>query len=129
MPYIAPVLAEREHLAERAQRASIRRAPGDPAVAHTQSRVLGDAVDTQLRGVGSDPTGVTWDAYRRETGRWVLTGSFTSGERSGTARFTYDAPGNYVLADNDDARFGFWGARDSGEWCHHIGVDRVGTGY
>lgn len=26
-------------------------------------------------------------------------------------------------------RFGFWGARGSGEWCEHIGVDRVGTGY
>jgi hypothetical protein len=26
-------------------------------------------------------------------------------------------------------RFGFWGARDSGEWCEHIGHERVGTGY
>jgi hypothetical protein len=25
--------------------------------------------------------------------------------------------------------FGFWGARDSGEWCTHIGHQRVGTGY
>lgn len=105
MPYIAPVLAEREHVAERAQKASIRRTPGETSAAHTQSRVLGDAVASQLRAIGADPTGVTWDAYRRETGRWVLTGTYTSGERNGTARFTYDAPGNYVLTDNDDARW------------------------
>lgn len=24
---------------------------------------------------------------------------------------------------------GYWGARDSGEWCEHIGAERVGTGY
>lgn len=30
-----------------------------------------------------------------------------------------------------DVRFGYWGARDSGEWVHHIGTDdrRDGTGY
>lgn len=105
MPYIAPVLAEREHVAGRAQKASIRRTPGEAGAAHTQSRVLGDAVASQLRAIGADPSGVTWDAYRRETGRWVLTGAYTSGERNGTARFTYDAPGNYVLTDNDDARW------------------------
>lgn len=105
MPYVAPVLAEREHVAERAQKASVRRTPGEGAVAHTQSRVLGDAVDARLRALGADPTTVTWDAFRRETGRWVLSGEFSSGERSGTARFTFDAPGNYVLSDNDDARW------------------------
>lgn len=26
-------------------------------------------------------------------------------------------------------RFGYWGARDSGEWVEHIGLERVGTGY
>lgn len=34
-----------------------------------------------------------------------------------------------VLDRNPDARFGYWGARDSGEWVHHIGADRIGTGY
>ncbi len=105
MPYVAPVLAEREHVAERAQKASLRRTPSEGAAAHTQSRVLGDAVAAQLRGVGADPAEVRWDAYRRETGRWVLTAEFTSAERTGTARFTYDAPGSYALSDNDDARW------------------------
>lgn len=106
MPYVAPVLAEREHVAERALKASLRRAPGEGPAAPTQSRVLGDAVAAHLRSVGADPTAdVVWDAYRRETGRWVLTGTYLSAGRNGTARFTYDAPGNYALSDNDDARW------------------------
>lgn len=106
MPYVAPVLAEREHVAERALKASLRRAPGEGPAAPTQSRVLGDAVAAHLRSVGADPSAdVVWDAYRRETGRWVLTGTYLSAGRNGTARFTYDAPGNYALSDNDDARW------------------------
>ena len=104
MPYVGPVLAEREHVAGRAQKASVRRTPGE-GNGPTQSRVLGDAVAAHLRGRGADPAAVVWDAYRRETGRWVLTGTFDTDERGGTARFTYDAPGNYVLCDNDDARW------------------------
>ncbi|HWJ07940.1 MAG TPA: septation protein SepH [Nocardioides sp.] len=105
MPYAAPVLAEREHVAQRALKASLRRTPAEGTAAHTQSRVLGDAVAAHLRGAGADPADVTWDAYRRETGRWVLTGAYTTGGRTGTARFTFDAPGNYALSDNDDARW------------------------
>lgn len=33
-----------------------------------------------------------------------------------------------LLAD-PDLRFGFWGARDSGEWVTHTGRERVGSGY
>lgn len=105
MSYVAPVLAEREHIAERAQKASVRRTPGEGQSGPAQSRVLGDAVAAHLRGRGGDPESVTWDAYRRDTGRWVLTGTFETSERGGVARFTYDAPGNYVLSDNDDARW------------------------
>lgn len=103
MAYVGPVLAEREHVAERAQRASVRRAPGESAGAST-ARALGDAVAAHLRSLEVDPANVAWDAYRRETGRWILTATFAAG-RSGTAHFTYDAPGNYVLLDDDDARW------------------------
>lgn len=105
MPYVAPVLAEREHIAERAQKASVRRTPGEGQSGPATSRVLGDAVAAHLRGRGGAPEAVAWDAYRRDTGRWVLTGTFETSERGGVARFTYDAPGNYVLSDNDDARW------------------------
>lgn len=33
------------------------------------------------------------------------------------------------LFRDPEARCGFWGARDSGEWCTHIGHERVGVGY
>lgn len=98
MAFAAPVLAERQHVAQRAQRSSLRRA-GDGA------RTLGDAVAAHLRSRNVDPETVAWDAWRREDGRWTLTGEYAGGERSGTARLTFDAPGNYVTLDNDDARW------------------------
>lgn len=33
------------------------------------------------------------------------------------------------LLGDEDLRFGFYGARDSGEWVEHIGTERVGVGY
>lgn len=34
-----------------------------------------------------------------------------------------------LLDTTPDLRFGYWGRRDSGEWCEHIGTTRLGTGY
>ena len=99
MPYAGPVLAEREHLAQRAQASSVRRKSGDGA------RTLGDAVAAHLGGLGVKAEQVEWDAWRREDGRWTLTAVFSSHERSGEARFTFDVPGNYVVAEDDDARW------------------------
>jgi hypothetical protein len=96
------VLAERQHVAERAQRSTVRRGEaGAPAGART----LGDAVTAQLRARNVDPETVEWDAWRREDGRWSLVGSYATADRSGTAELTFDAPGNYVTLDNDDARW------------------------
>ena len=100
MPFAAPVLAERAHVAERAQRSSVRRKAGDAG-----ARTLGDAVSSQLRPLNVDPGTVEWDAWRREDGRWSLAGDFAAGRRSGSASFTYDARGNYVVTENDDARW------------------------
>lgn len=35
----------------------------------------------------------------------------------------------HQLLEDPELRFGFWGARDSGEWVTHIGDVRAGTGY
>jgi hypothetical protein len=102
MAFAAPVLAEREHVADRAQRSSVRRSEG---AAPAGVRTLGDAVAAHLRGLNVDPGTVTWDAWRREDGRWTLTGDYAVTERSGAASFTFDAPGNYVTLDNEDARW------------------------
>ena len=108
MPYAAPVLAEREHVAQRAQRASLRRpaaTAGSSPVPGNSGRTLGDAVSAHLRGRNVDPGGVDWDAWRREDGRWTLTATFQAGDRGGQGAFTFDAPGNYVSAEDDDARW------------------------
>lgn len=98
MPFAAPVLAERQHVAQRAQRASVRRS------AHSSgARTLGEAVGAHLRGRNVDPSTVDWDAARREDGKWTLTAAFSAESRSGIARFVFDAPGNYCVIDNDDA--------------------------
>ena len=103
MAYAAPVLAERQHVAERAQRSSVRRRAGEGSLGG--ARTLGDAVSGHLRSLNVDPGTVEWDACRREDGRWTLTGEFDAGERSGIATFTFDAPGNYVVAEDDDGRW------------------------
>jgi hypothetical protein len=102
MPYAAPVLAEREHVAERAQRSSIRRPASD---APHGARTLGDAVTAHLHGRNVDPELIAWDAWRREDGRWALTGRFSIQGRDGLAELTFDQPGNFVVLDNDDARW------------------------
>jgi hypothetical protein len=104
MPYAAPVLAERAHVAERAQRASIRRRLTEGS-ATSAARTLGDAIGSHLRSRNVDPDSVTWDAWRREDGRWTLTGAYTSTDRVGAAHFSFDAPGNYVVADDADAHW------------------------
>jgi len=101
MPFAGPVLAEREHVAGRAQSSTVRRRSGEGGGART----LGEAVAAHLRGRNADPDDVAWDAWRREDGRWALVGDFDADERTGTAELTFDLRGNYVLLDNDDARW------------------------
>lgn len=103
MPYAAPVLAEREHVADRAQRSSIRRRPHEVGV--STARTVEEAVDAQLRSHRTDPTSVEWDSYRRADGRWTVTGLYDSPARTGVATFTYDVQGNFVLLEDDDARW------------------------
>jgi hypothetical protein len=102
MPYAAPVLAEREHVTERAQRSSIRRPASE---APHGARTLGEAITGHLHERNVDPEVIAWDAWRREDGRWALTGRFTIQGRDGLAELTFDQPGNFVVLDNDDARW------------------------
>jgi len=100
MGYATPVLAERAHIAERAQRSSVRRKAGEGP-----TRLLGDAVAERLRARNVDPQNVDWDAWRREDGRWTLTADYLSGESNRHARFVFDALGRYVVAEDDEARW------------------------
>jgi hypothetical protein len=97
MGYAVPVLAEREHIAERARRSGIRRKHADGPAS-----LLGDAVDEQLRRRGSRPDEATWDSWRRDDGRWAVT--VTPGGGGRTARYIFDVPGRFVVADDEAAR-------------------------
>jgi hypothetical protein len=105
MGYAVPVLAERRYIAERARRSSVRRRPGGASGDGGAARLLGECVAERLSGRGVDPAGTSWDAWRRDDGRWGIRVAYHSGgsERSGT--FVYDDAGRYVVADDDD---GHW---------------------
>lgn len=100
MVFAAPVLAERAHIAQRAQASSLRRKAGD-----TGARTLGEAISAHLHSFNVDPAVVEWDAWRREDGRWTLTGSFRTSQRKGKATFAFDTRGNFVTSEDEDARW------------------------
>jgi Protein of unknown function (DUF3071) len=94
--FAGPVLAEREHMAREARRAAVRR----PAADGTPPR-LGDIVTERLVARGVDIETVTWDAWRRDDGRWlvqVAVGTTTA------ATWLYDVAGRSVSAEDDEAR-------------------------
>lgn len=97
MGYALPVLAEREHVCRQARQSGLRRKH-----ASGPGRLLGTAVDEHLRNNGWDPEAASWDAWRREDGRWSVTVAASS---NGTpATFLFDAPGRYAFAHDDGAR-------------------------
>ena len=103
MPYAAPVLAEREHVAERAPASSIRRPAGEPA---GRSRTLGEAVGGRLRAMNVDPDAVVVGRLAPRGRPLVADRRLRdAGEQRGPGELTYDQPGNFVVLDNDDARW------------------------
>ncbi|TCC25159.1 septation protein SepH [Kribbella speibonae] len=112
MAFAGPVLAERDHIASLAQRASVRRRGGGDA----PTRNLGAWVTDRLRTRQVDPASAEWDAWRREDGRWAVRVSYfvesedsadTGAEQKDEkiAMFAYDAPGRYAVPDDDEARW------------------------
>jgi hypothetical protein len=99
MGYAVPVMAERGHIADRAQRCAVRRKH-----AEGPGRLLGEAVAESLRAAHVDPATCQWDAWRREDGRWNVVARYRGddGERTGT--FAYDALNRYAVATDDDGR-------------------------
>jgi hypothetical protein len=101
MGFAAPVLAERAHVAESAQKSSIRRRSTE---ASTAAGTLDQASRTHLSNIGVRADDVAWDAWRRDDGRWALVAQYSLGGSPRRAEFTYDQPGRYVVADNQEAR-------------------------
>jgi hypothetical protein len=108
MAFAGPVLAERDHIANLAQRASVRRRGGGDA----PTRNLGAWVTERLRIRQVDPTSAEWDAWRRDDGRWAVRVSYfvvsdddVEQKDEKVAMFAYDAPGRYAVPDDDEARW------------------------
>lgn len=94
--FAGPVLAEREYMAREARRAAVRR----PTPDGTPPR-LGDIVTERLVARGVDVETVTWDAWRRDDGRWLVQLRI---DATTTATWLYDAAGRSVSAEDDQAR-------------------------
>ncbi|TCO28548.1 DUF3071 family protein [Kribbella steppae] len=108
MAFAGPVLAERDHIASLAQRASVRRRGG----ADAPTRNLGAWVTDRLRTRQVDPASAEWDAWRRDDGRWAVRVSYfvesvdeAEQKEEKIAMFAYDAPGRYAVPDDDEARW------------------------
>src|SRR4051812_15161880 len=103
MGFATPVLAERAYVAQQALKASVRRRAGDGPIGQ-----LGEAVEQRLSTRGVEPESVSWDAWRREDGRWTLVAAYPGAGGLGagtTAQFVYDAAGRYVVAEDDEAKW------------------------
>src|SRR5882757_4154086 len=108
MAFAGPVLAERDHVANLAQRASVRRRGGGDA----PTRNLEAWVTDRLRTRQVDPASAEWDAWRREDGRWAVRVSYfvesedeAEQKEEKIAMFAYDAPGRYAVPDDDESRW------------------------
>ncbi|MBA2773139.1 MAG: DUF3071 domain-containing protein [Nocardioidaceae bacterium] len=100
MPFCVPVLAERQHVAALAQRCHVRRRNVEGP-----SRRLSDVVAERLRERGVSLDTASWDAWRRDDGRWAVQATYQSGERERTALFVFDTMGRFSLADDDEAKW------------------------
>ncbi len=94
-----PVLLERSRTAEVAQRAHPVRAEGP------DSRMLGDVVAHTFGLRGQEYTGVDWDSWKGEDGRWVVALSWRAGRSDNRAHWTFQpgAHGGTVIAIDEHA--------------------------
>ena len=93
-----PVLAEREHVAGKAQQCAVGTRGNGPIT-------LADRVAERLRDRGVDRDAVDWDSSRDDEGTWQLSMTFSAGGRQRTATWRYEPLGGSVTATNDEARW------------------------
>ena len=96
--FAGPVLAERARITDEARRARARR-----STTEGQTVVLGEAVDSRFTAHGIDPSTVTWDAYRREDGKWIVTASWVGGEAARIAEWVFHLATRNVTPLDDSA--------------------------
>ena len=92
-----PVLAERAHIANQAQAATVRR-QGDSSGPGPR---LGDIVPERLSAAGADPDDGQWDSRKRGDGNWQVQLTFSSGGRLHIAEWIFDPRRRHVMPDDD----------------------------
>lgn len=97
--YAAPVLHEREHMAQEAAKVSVRR-EGQGAVT-----LLGELVGERLEERGVSRASLEWDAWRREDGTWLVRLAYQAAGKDRAAQWVYDPQRKTVTPDDDEARW------------------------
>lgn len=98
--FVAPVMAERDHVAGLAQIHPVRRR--GESVSH---RNLRNTVADQVALRGQDPSRLSWDAWKIEDRLWRVVVRYSeSGGEQVEASFTYDQTGRFSVAENELAR-------------------------
>jgi hypothetical protein len=106
--FAEPVLDERAHVAEVGRRASVRLADGAATTVEAvvdAALAAGPDATSQESGMGDGPAPApTWDAWRREDGRWCVSSRWSVGGASHTALWTLDPSGRSAGPADDVAR-------------------------
>lgn len=114
--FAGPVLLEREHIAQQAQATLMRKGAAED---HT----LGNVVTERLAQRGINPESITWDAWKREDGRWSIAASYPSQEGTSMALWVLDLPRRTLSTDNDTAR---WLTGDDRSPAEKVATPQVG---
>lgn len=96
--FAGPVLAERTRISDEARRAKARRSTTEGQVV-----VFGEAVEHRFTAHGIDPSTVTWDAYRRDDGQWIVTAGWLGGETDRVAEWVFHLAARTVTPLDDTA--------------------------
>jgi len=98
--YARPVIAERTHVVEQAQRTPGRRASGGHAPA------LFDLVQRRLDDQRASSEAAEWDAWREDDEeRWTVRLTYHAGGRARSACWSFDPRGGVLSAADDEARW------------------------
>lgn len=104
--YAGPVVAERVHVVEQAQKAPARRATGG------QAPSLLDLVNLRILAQGAAPVTAEWDAWRGDGEGWTVRVSYLAGGRNRVATWDFDTRGRVLAPADDEAR---WLVDDTGD--------------
>lgn len=97
--YAVPVLAERAHVVEQAQRAPGRRATDGKAPA------LAELVEARLAEQKVSAASLAWDSWRGDDDRWVVSVTYPGTARERVATWSFDPRGRVLAAADDEARW------------------------